>query len=61
MYIVNFGIAKYFREILHDETVASEWHSITFEVVLECDIDIIISFLDNLSNKAQVRFWNSMF
>lgn len=31
MYIDNSGkLPQYFREILYDETGASEWHSISF-------------------------------
>ena len=62
MYIVNSSkLAQYFREILYDETVASEWHSISFyeslkEVVLEWDMDIIVKFLNNLLNQVQVGF-----
>ena len=67
MYIVNFGIAPYFRKILKNEIVNSEWYTISFDesrnkVVQECEMGIIIRFWDNLSNKVQVsRFWNSMF
>ena len=66
MYIENFGMAPYFREILKNETVNSGWYTISFDaslikVVQECEMDIIIRFWDNLSNKVQVRFWNSMF
>ena len=66
MYTINFGLTQYFREILYDETVAFEWHSISFdeslnEVVLEFRMCIIGKFLDNISNDVQVQFWNSMF
>ena len=66
MYIENFGMAPYFREILKNETVNSGWYTISFDaslikVVQECEMDIVIRFWDNLSNKVQVRFWNSMF
>ena len=30
MYIVNLGMAPYFREILKNETVNSEWYTISF-------------------------------
>ena len=62
MYIViSSKLAQYLREILYDETVASEWHSIRFyeslkEVVLEWDMDIIVKFLNNLLNQVQVGF-----
>ena len=62
MYIViSSKLAQYFREILYDETVASEWHSIRFyeslkEVVLEWDMHIIVKFLNNLLNQVQVGF-----
>ena len=50
---------------MKNETVNSGWYTISFDeslnkVVQECEIDIIIGFWDNLSNKVQVRFWNSM-
>lgn len=66
MYIVNFGLAPYFREKLNNETYGSELHSISFDeslnkLVQECKMDIIVGFWDNLSNKVQVQFWNSMF
>ena len=61
MYIENFGMAPYFREILKNETVNSGWYTISFDaslikVVQECEMDIVIRFWDNLSNKVQVRF-----
>ena len=66
MYIVNFGITPYFREILKNEKVNSEWYTISFDeslhkVVQECEMDIIIRFWDNVSNEVQVRFRSSMF
>ena len=66
MYTVNFGITPYFRKILNNEIVNSEWYTISFDeslnkVVQECKMDVIIRFLYNLSNKVQVRVWNSMF
>ena len=66
MYTVNFGITPYFRKILNNEIVNSEWYTISFDeslnkVVQECKMDVIIRFLYNLSNKVQVRFRNSMF
>ena len=66
IYTVNFGITPYFRKILKNEIVNSEWYTISFDeslnkVVQECKMDVIIRFLYNLSNKVQVRFRNSMF
>ena len=53
MYRVNFRLAQYFREILYDETVASEWCPISVdeslsEIVLKCEMEIIVWFLGNL-------------
>ena len=65
-FIVNFGLAPYFREILKNETVASECHSISFDesinkVVQECEMGIIVGLWDNLSSKEQIRIYSSMF
>lgn len=65
-YIVNHGLAPYFKDLLKERVLKSQWFSVSFDESLnksiqECEMDLIIRFWDNISSDVQVRYWGSEF
>ena len=65
-YILNHGLASYFKNILTEDLVSADFLSVCFDECLNkttqnCEMDWVLRYWDNLENKVQVRYWNSMF
>ena len=65
-YIVNFGLASYFKDILKSEIAASEWFLISFDEssnkeIQDFEMNFVIHFWNSAINKVHFRFWDSMF
>ena len=65
-YLANYGIAPYFQEILKEEVSTSEWFSISYDESLnksvqESEMDLVLRYWDDMIEKVQVRYWDSMF
>ena len=65
-YVVNHGIAPYFKTILKDEILLSDCFVVSFDeslnqVTQQCKMDLVIRFWNFTQNKIQVRFWNSVY
>ena len=65
-YVVNYGIAPYFTQLLKEQVSSSEWFVVSYdeslnEVIQESEMDLVIRFWDSCLNRVQVRQWNFMF
>ena len=65
-YIINHGLAPYFKNILTEDLGSAEFLSVCFDETLNkithnCKMDLVLQYWDNIENKVQVRYWNSMF
>ena len=65
-YVVNYGIAPYFKNILKEDITSSDYFVVSFDeslnkTIQNCEMDEIIRFWDEKVNQVQVRFWNSMY
>ena len=65
-YVVNHGMAPYFKTILKDEILLSDCFVVSFDeslnqVTQQCKMDLVIRFWNFTQNKIQVRFWNSVY
>ena len=64
-YVVNYGIAPHLTELLKEHVRSSEWFVVSYDenlnkIIQESEMDLVIRFWDNISNKVQVRYWNSV-
>ena len=64
-YVVNCGIAPHLTELLKEQVRSSEWFVVSYDenlnkIIQESEMDLVIRFWDNISNKVQVRYWNSV-
>ena len=64
-YIVKFGLAPYFKDILKSEIAASEWFLISFDEssnkeIQGFEMNFVIHFWNSAINKVHFRFWGSM-
>ena len=65
-YVINFGIAPFFQDILKEEVASSEWFKTCFDeslnkTIQECEVYLAVRYWDNANDKVQVRFWNLRF
>ena len=65
-YMVNFGIAPYFKSLLMDTLKKSECFVVSFdeslnEVTQLCEMDLLVRFFDHLENKVKIRYFDSRF
>ena len=65
-YTANFGIAPYFNNLLVDDVKKTDCYVTSFDETLNaitqsCEMDIIIRFSNNSTNRVDVRYWNSNF
>lgn len=65
-YVVNYGIAPFFAEGLKKQVSESEWLAVCYDeslnkVIQDSEMDLVLRFWDNVINKVQVRYWDSMF
>ena len=65
-YIVNFGLAPYFKELLTGDVTNSACHVISFDEIMNsvtqrCQIDFIIRFWNEMEEQVQSRYWDSDF
>ena len=64
-YIVNHGLAPYFKIILKDEITKSDCYIVSFDESLNdktqmCQMDLLIRYWD-VNDKVKVRYWISAF
>ena len=60
-YMINYGIATYFKGLLIDEIKKSLCHSISFDEstnskTQECQLDLVIRFCDEVNNQVTNRY-----
>lgn len=65
-YLINFGIAPYFHEILLGELKNADYYSISFDeslngVTQTCQMDLHIRFWSSINNKICVRYFDTRF
>ena len=65
-YIVNFGLAPYFKELLTGDVTNSPCHVISFDesmnsVTQKCQIHFIIRFWNEMEEQVQSPYWDSDF
>ena len=65
-YVVNYGIAPYFTQLLKEQVSSSEWFVVSYDeslnqMIQESEMNFVIRFWDSCLNRVQVRYWNSMF
>ena len=65
-YVINFGIAPYFRDILYNHLQKSDCFVISFDESLNdytqnCQRDILIRYFDHVENRVKVRYLDSKF
>ena len=65
-YVINFGIAPYFRDILYNHLQKSGCFVISFDESLNdytqnCQRDILIRYFDHVENRVKVRYLDSTF
>ena len=65
-YVINFGIAPYFRDILYNHLQKSDCFVISFDGSLNgytqnCQMDILIRYFDHVENRVKVRYLDSTF
>lgn len=65
-YVINFGIAPYFKDILDDILKKSNHYVISFDeslndITQNCQMDILVRFFDEIDQKVKVRYLDSRF
>ena len=60
-YVISFGIAPYFRDILYNHLQKSDCFVISFDESLNdytqnCQMDILIRLFDHVENRVTVRY-----
>ena len=65
-YVVNWGLAPYFKDILKENLRKSEFLVISFDESLNkstrnCQMDIAIRFWNQETERVEVRYWDSQF
>ena len=60
-YVINFGIAPYFRDILYNHLQKSDCFVISFDESLDdytqnCQMDILIRYFDHVEDSLTVRY-----
>ena len=63
-YVVNNGLAPYFKEKLEDAILGSDCSSVSFDESLndvprKSEMDVIIRYWGNVDMEVKVRFWNA--
>ena len=65
-YVISFGIAPYFRDILYNHLQKSDCFVISFDESLNdytenCQINILIRYFDHVENRVKVLYLDSKF
>ena len=65
-YVVKFGIALYFRDLLTSEINRSPFFSVSFDEAYNRSLqknqmDIVLHYWCPVSNEVKVRYWDSTF
>ena len=72
-YVINFGIAPYFRDILYNHLQKSDCFVISFDeslndytqmgewIFINCQMDILIRYFDHVENRMKVGYVDSKF
>ena len=65
-YVINFGLAPYFEDMLGELLKKSDHHVISFDeslndVTQNCQMDILVRFFDSIICKVKVRYLDSIF
>ena len=66
MYVINFGIAPYFGDILYNHLQKSDCFVISFDESLNdytqnCQMDILIRYFDHVDDRVKTRYLDSNF
>ena len=66
MYVINFGIAPYFGDILYNHLQKSDCFVISFDESLDdytqnCQMDILIRYFDHVEDRVKVCYLDSKF
>ena len=64
--MIYHGLAPYSKNILSEDLGSADFLSVCFDESLNkatqnCEMDLVLRYWDNIENKVQVRYWNSMF
>ena len=65
-YVINFGLAPYFKDMLGEIWKKSEHYVISFDeslndVTQNCQMDILVRFFDSITCNVKVRYLDSRF
>ena len=65
-YLITYGIAPYFYDLLKDNANNSECYTDLFDESLNRisqtgQMDILLRYWDNIAKTVKVRFWNSSY
>ena len=65
-YVANYGIAPHFIESSKEQFRSSECFVVCYDeslnkIIQESEMDLVIRIWNNISNKVQIRYWNSIF
>ena len=65
-YVINFGIAPYFQDILYKLLNNSDHYVISFDeslnnITQNCQMDILVRYFDSIDHKVRVRYLDSKF
>ena len=65
-YVVNWGLAPYFKDLLIEDISNAKYLSVGFDESLNkitqcCQMDLMVRYWDVNNSKVQVRYWDSTF
>ena len=65
-YLITYGIARYFYDLLKDNVNNSDCYTVLFDESLNrisqtSQMDILLRYWDNIAKMVKVRFWNSSY
>ena len=65
-YIVNWGLAPYFKDLLIEDISKAKYLSVGFDeslnkITQSCPMDLMVRYWDVNNSKVQVRYWDSTF
>ena len=65
-YIVNWGLAPYFKDLLIEDISKAKYLSVGFDeslnkITQSCQMDLMVRYWDVNNSKVQVRYWDSTF
>ena len=65
-YVVNWGLAPYFKDLLIEDISKAKYLSVGFDeslnkITQSCQMDLMVRYWDVNNSKVQVRYWDSTF